>query len=274
MHATAYPSRQEKVISGAFAFGMHLLFLALLVFGVTWQKRVEPQANSVDLWANLPSPPKVEPPPPPPKPQLKLEVKPPDPPPVKPVAKPEIAKPDIAMKEKALKEKAEKEKMEKEKAAKERRALEEKQKEAKKIAEAKKREAEEKAAQKLQQAKEAEAKAKAEQELQDAIQKLAQQQASARDRLRNEYTERIKARIKRFVVMPPNIQGNPEAEFDVVLLPGGEVLSAKLKRASGNAAYDSAVERAIQKAAPLPLPPDPAMFRDFRELNLKFRPQE
>ena len=279
MHATVYPSRQEKVISGAFAFGMHLLFLALLVFGVTWQKRVEPQANSVDLWANLPAPapPKVEPPPP--KPQLKLEVKPPDPPPVKAVAKPEIAKPDIAMKEKALKEKAEKEKaekekMEKEKAAKERRALEEKQKEAKKLAEAKKREADEKAAQKLQQAKEAEAKAKAEQEQQEAIQKLAQQQASARDRLRNEYTERIRSRIKRFVVMPPNIQGNPEAEFDVVLLPGGEVLSATLKRASGNAAYDSAVERAIQKAAPLPLPPDPAMFRDFRELNLKFRPQE
>jgi len=74
MHATIYPSRQEKVISGAFAFGMHLLFLALLVFGVTWQKRFEPQTNSVDLWANLPAPapPKVEPPP-----ELKLEVKPP-----------------------------------------------------------------------------------------------------------------------------------------------------------------------------------------------------
>ncbi|MEK7835536.1 MAG: hypothetical protein AAB298_05235, partial [Pseudomonadota bacterium] len=70
MHTYAYPSRQEKVISGAFAFGMHLLFLALLVFGVTWQKRIEPQANIVDLWANLPSPapPKVELPPP--KPEL------------------------------------------------------------------------------------------------------------------------------------------------------------------------------------------------------------
>ena len=33
MHATVYPSRHEKVISGAFAFAMHLLFLALLVFG-------------------------------------------------------------------------------------------------------------------------------------------------------------------------------------------------------------------------------------------------
>ncbi|MBI3054945.1 MAG: cell envelope integrity protein TolA [Betaproteobacteria bacterium] len=267
MHAYAYPSRQEKVISGAFAFGMHLVFLALLVFGVTWPKRIEPQANIVDLWANLPSPapPKVEPPRP--RPELKPEVKPPEPPPVKPVAKPEIPKPDIAMKEKAMKEKVEKEKAEKEKAEKDRRVLEEKQKEAKK------REAEAKAAQKLQREKEAEAQRLA-REQEDAQRRIAEQQASAQARLRNEYIERIRSRIKRFVVMPPNMQGNPEAEFDVVLLPGGEVLSVKLKRASGNAAYDSAVERAIHKAAPLPLPPDPALFRDFRELNLKFRSQE
>ena len=247
MHATIYPSRHEKVISGAFAFAMHLLFLALLVFGVTWQKRVEPQVNIVDLWASLPSPapPKAEEPPP--QPELKLDVKPPEPPPAKPVVKPEIAKPDIAMKDKAMKEKAEKEK-----AKKDRLALE-----AKKEAD-KKREADVKAAQ----------------EQQKALQELAKQQASAQARLRNEYVERIRAKIRSKVVDLPNIQGNPEAEFDVVLLPGGEVLSAKLKRASGNAAYDRAVETAILKASPLPLPPDPAMFRDFRELNLKFRPQE
>lgn len=276
MHAYAYPSWQEKVISGAFAFGMHLLFLALLVFGVTWQKRVEPQANIVDLWANLPSPAPPKAVPSPPKPELKLEVKPPEPPPVKPVAKPEIVKPDIAIKEKAMKEKAEKEKAEKD-----RRALEEKQKEAKKReAEAKaaqkrqqEKEAEAKAAQKLQQEKEAQARAAREQE--DAQRRIAEQQASAQARLRNEYVERIRAKIKRNVNFDiSNIRGNPEAEFDVVLLPGGEVLSARLKRASGNAAYDRAVETAIFRAQPLPLPPDPALFRDFRELNLRFRPQD
>jgi colicin import membrane protein len=68
------------------------------------------------------------------------------------------------------------------------------------------------------------------------------------------------------------VQGNPEAEFDVIQLPGGEVLGAKLKRGSGNTAYDNAVERAILKAQPLPKPPDPALFT--RELNLTFRPQE
>jgi colicin import membrane protein len=47
-----------------------------------------------------------------------------------------------------------------------------------------------------------------------------------------------------------------------------------LRRTSGNTAYDNAVERAILRAQPLPVPPDPTMFREFRELNLKFRPQE
>lgn len=266
MNARLYPGQHEKVVSGAAAFAMHLLLLALLVFGVNWQRKVEPQVNIVDLWANLPSPvkPKVEPPPPPPTPVVKPEPKPKpvEPPPVKVEPKPEIAKPDIAMKKKAEKEKAEKEKAEKD-----RRLLKEKQIAARKLEE------EAKAAQKERQAKEAEEQRLAK-ERDDAQRRIAEQQAAAQAKLRNEYIERIRARIRRFVVLPPNVQGNPKAEFDVVLLPGGEVLTVKLKRASGNAAYDSAVERAILKAQPLPLPPDPAMFKDFRELNLEFRPQE
>jgi colicin import membrane protein len=74
--------------------------------------------------------------------------------------------------------------------------------------------------------------------------------------------------------LPPSVQGNAEAEFDVVLLSDGNPLNVKLKRSSGNTAYDSAVERAIQKAKPLPLPPDQTLFRHFRELNLAFRPQQ
>lgn len=261
MHTYAYPSRQEKVISGAFAFGMHLLFLALLVFGVTWQKRFEPQANIVDLWASLPSPapPKVELPPP--KPELKLEVKPPAPPPVKPVAKPEIPKPDIAMKEKAMKEKAEKEQAEKEKAEKDRRLLKEKQLAARKLEE------ERKAAQ-----REKEKLAEAQREQEDALRKLEEQRATERVRLRNVYIDGIRSSIKQKITAPPNLQGNPEVEFDVIQIPGGEVISIKLKRASGNAAWDKAVRTGIERASPLPRPPKPELFD--RELNLSFRPQE
>lgn len=249
MHAYVYPSRHEKVISGAFAFGMHVVFLVLLAFGVTWQKRVEPQANIVDLWANLPSPapPKVELPLP--KPALKLEVKPPEPPPVKPVAKPEIAKPDIALKEKAEKE---------------RRALEEKN-------EAKKKEAEAKAAQKRQQEEEAEAKRLAREQV-DALRKFEEQRATEQVRLRNVYIDLIRSSIRQKIIPPPNLQGNPDVAFEVIQIPGGEVIRITLVRASGNAAWDDAVERAIKKASPLPRPPKPELFD--RKLDLSFRPKE
>jgi colicin import membrane protein len=251
----AYATRinqQEKLISGAVAAGMHLMFLALLIFGVNWQKKVEPPANVVDLWTStvpvVEAPPAPEPPPPPPPPvEVKPEPKLPEP--VKVAPKPEVAKPDIAFKDKVEKEK---------------RAAEEKQKDAKK------KEDEAQAAQKAQ-AADAQRAANEQAAAQAAV---AAQAAAAQAKLIADYKERIKAKIQRLVVLPPNMQGNPEAEFDVVLLPDGNPLGIKLKRTSGNPAYDNAVERAILKAQPLPLPPDQALFRYFRELNLAFRPQQ
>jgi colicin import membrane protein len=237
------------------------------VFGVTWQKH-QPEAMVVDLWNNLPpvSQPKAEPAPevkpdpapPKPEPAPKAEVKPVPKVDPKPAPKVEVkptVKPDIALKDKKEKE---------------RKAAEQA------LAEKKKREQEQAqvAALRAQQAKEAEAKAQAAREQEEALKKLAAQQATAQARVVDEYKRRIAEKIKRFIIEPPNLQGNPEVEMDVVLLPGGEVLGVKTRRASAVSAWDNAVERAIMKAQPLPLPPDPAMFKDFRELNLKFRPKE
>ncbi len=86
------------------------------------------------------------------------------------------------------------------------------------------------------------------------------------------YANKLKVKIKSNVVLPPDIQGNPEAIFDVVQLRTGEVISVKLKKSSGNRGYDDAVERAILKSSPLPLPDRPEQFQ--RDLELKFRPQE
>lgn len=90
----------------------------------------------------------------------------------------------------------------------------------------------------------------------------------------DEYTAKIQGKIRRNIVMPPDVAQDARAEFLVTLLPGGTVLSARLTRSSGNAAYDNAVERAILKAQPLPLPADVAMFSRFRELRLVFKPTE
>jgi colicin import membrane protein len=108
--------------------------------------------------------------------------------------------------------------------------------------------------------------------------KALKAQAAARNvaaqNMVGDYTGKIRAKIKSKTILPPDLAGNPQAEFDVTLMPTGEVLNLKLTRSSGSSAYDSAVERAIYKAQPLPLPPDPTLFGEFRELHLKFRLHE
>jgi colicin import membrane protein len=58
----------------------------------------------------------------------------------------------------------------------------------------------------------------------------------------------------------------------VAQLPTGEVLTTRLLKSSGNPAYDAAVERAILKSSPLPLPASKELFS--RELKLTFRPHD
>jgi colicin import membrane protein len=92
------------------------------------------------------------------------------------------------------------------------------------------------------------------------------------------YKGLIRSKIRRNIVMPPDVPDTAQAEFEVVLLPDGEVLSnPRLVKSSGSAAYDAAVERAILKAQPLPLPTDLNAKREFlnpNKLLLKVNPKE
>lgn len=164
------------------------------------------------------------------------------------------------------KERKAKEELEKKKAA----ELKKKEDEAKKLKlDARKKE---EALEKERVAKEMDAKRLA-QEKAELAAKLAKEHAAAQTSLHAKYIQLIQNHVKRQIVEPPNLQGNPQVEFDVVLIPGGEVLTVRLRRTSGNPAYDAAVERAILKASPLPLPPDPAQFQQFRDLHLKVSPK-
>jgi colicin import membrane protein len=275
MTAAAISSR-EQTLAGALAFAMHVLFLVLLVFGVSWQHKQTDTAVVVDLWRDLPAavPPKVEPAPvvkpEPPPPAPKAEVKPP-PPKVeaKPPPKPEPApapKPDIALKEK----------QEKERKLKEQQAAEEKKKlaaeKAREEAAEKKKRAEAEALKKKQ-AAEAEAKrAAAEQEKMRAAE-AAQRAAASRKEI-DKYMDGIRTKVRRFVVIPPSLQGNPQAEVSVTLLPGGEVLDVRISKSSGNAAYDAAIESAIRKAQPYTVPTGDQFQQYFRRFTMVFRPVE
>ncbi len=86
------------------------------------------------------------------------------------------------------------------------------------------------------------------------------------------WMDKIRGKIRGNLIKPDNLVGNPQAVFDVTLLPGGEVLSVKLRESSGNPALDAATERAIRKSDPLPKPDDPSAFE--RELRLTFKPND
>lgn len=252
----AHPySEPYRLPAGLLALAVHAGFFALIYFGINWRAE-PPQGMVVDIWESLPqaevAPAKVAPPPAEP-------IEPPKPAePPKPVEPPKSAEPEKpATPPKAEIELAEKKKPKIKPAEIKKPAETRKQAEQKKIEE-------ERAAQ-------AEQAARAEQAERE---RARAEQAAAIGKVVDEHKARIIAKIRRNIVMPPDVPDNARAEFEVTLLPGGAVLSAKLVQPSGKDAYDSAVERAILKSQPLPLPADVALFNKFRELRLKFSPKE
>ncbi len=270
----------RPVLAGVLAVLVHLVFIAVLVFGFNWKDRT-PESMTVDLWPALPQPaqkmsselpkkqtrpqpqpdptsePEVPPkpeqtepapiqaaPPPPKKPDIELKEKAEQP---KPVQKSPEPDPELEKKkaqEQAAKERAEAERLKQEQEAKKQRELKEKKRQ------------------------ELEAQQQREQAEKDRI---AAQQAAARAQTANEinrYKAMILAKIKSRIVMPPDLPGNPVVEFNVTLLPGGDILNVRLRKSSGYSSFDSAVERAIFMSKPLPLPPNPALFNEFRNLNV------
>jgi colicin import membrane protein len=93
---------------------------------------------------------------------------------------------------------------------------------------------------------------------------------AARNKAQLDWIDRVRSRIRGNIILPPDIPGNPEAIFDVVQLPTGEIIDVKLRKSSGVRAYDDAVQRAILKSSPLPKPAQADLFQ--RSLELRFRP--
>lgn len=86
----------------------------------------------------------------------------------------------------------------------------------------------------------------------------------------DKYKQAIATKVRGNLLRPPGLSGNPEATFEVDQLPSGEVLNIRLKRSSGVPALDEAIERAIRRSSPLPLPANPSLFQ--RTIEFKFRP--
>ncbi len=249
MSAAAY-YEPYKVPAGILALVVHSLFFALLYFGFNWNRQAfSNPAMTVELWSSLPEDVVRLPATP------KIEVAAPAPPP----PQEKIAGPDIVMPEK------------KKPAAKPVEAKPEKTKPVPKTIEAVKPRPDAK----TPAAQNADARIADQQAAQhQAAQTRQDEQDAANGRVVDEFRAKINAKIRRNVVNPPGVTKDARAEFMETLLPGGAVLKADLVKSSGNAAYDDAVERAILKSDPLPVPQDALLFNRFRQLDLVFKPEQ
>lgn len=252
---------RDEVAAGLLAAGVHGFFVVLLVVGVSWQIH-DPQPVMADIWQSLPAPTRPAPEPPPePRPA-------PVPPQAKPQPVPDDRAADIALeKKKKLEAEQLKRQQAEQEAAKKRR-----EEEQAKIADAKRRAELLRQEQELSQRMLADSLAAESSQLQAS--KAAAQRASETDKLVARYQDMISAKIRDNTRLPDGLQGNPQVQFKLSVLPSGEIVKITLKKGSGNAAFDQAVLRGIEKSSPLPLPADRAAAERFRDLDIRHKARE
>jgi colicin import membrane protein len=262
--------------AGAFvlALAMHLLLAAMLLIGLRWQSHA-PVAVQAELWVPPPPAPAAVPAPVPQPPRPAPRAAPIEP----PVPKPDIATESQRREKLAKAERERAEKIERERVARQEQAR-------------RKAEAQEKARQDAAARREAEAR-KAEQ-ARLAAEEQVRKDEEARARSRDEYLRRtleqagrpgaavgaeaggaqgaamgswgakVSSHIRANTVfaIPPDLRGNPKAEFALSIMPDGSIAGLRLMRSSGVPGWDQAAERAIRRADPLPRPP-PGTPRDI-----------
>ncbi len=237
-------NKAGKRISFALAIAVHLVLAGFLFYGVRWQTK-STDAVEVELVRAVPAPAPAAPIAVPPAPTPEPAPKPAPAPVPEPKPLPPPPKPDIAIKEKEKPKPPPK--------------PEPAPARVDPFQEQLKREAEQ-----LTQRKQADSAA------QELAQMKASQAASSRNKAMADYLGRIRGKIRGNIVVPPEVKGNPEAVFDVTQLPSGEIVTVRLKRSSGHAALDAAIDRAILKSNPLPKPEPADLFS--RSLELRFKP--
>ena len=300
---------REDLTAGILAAAVHGFFVLLLVFGVSWQIQ-EPQPIMAEIWQALPDPLTVSAPVPEPSPPLPEPKPEPAPEPkaadialekkkhaeslkkqkleearAKEQEKRELKKKqeqDIKAQtllrkrqqeeDKRQREEAKRAELELEQEAAQLEAEQQKREQAKKLAELKRREA-------LRQEEETLQRQMMEESLaseasQAKVRVAAAQRRGEIDKLVDRYKTMISDKVRGNTRLPENLGGNPEAEFEVNVLPTGEIARVKLLKTSGNPAYDKEVQRGIEKSSPLPIPADRDAAAQFKLLTLKHKAKE
>jgi len=123
-----------------------------------------------------------------------------------------------------------------------------------------------------EQKRRAEEQRRREAELAEEQRQLEDDQAQADQRVIKQYG----LRIRKVIEQSFNTTGLPDGLsciLQIRMIPGGEVVEARVVKTSGNEVFDRRAETAVNKAAPLPVPDEPRQFERMRELRLTFAPQ-
>ena len=89
--------------------------------------------------------------------------------------------------------------------------------------------------------------------------------------LLDQYRRMIEQRIVRNWMRPPSAGPGLRCEVNVRQAPGGTVLDVSIGTCNGDEAVRRSIEAAVERASPLPDPPDPSLFE--RNLTIIFRPE-
>ncbi|MBW8072887.1 MAG: cell envelope integrity protein TolA [Ferrovum sp.] len=270
MLATIDHERGVRLWAWLLALLVHALFVAILVFGVSWQRHPDPAPLMAELWSDIP------------KPATVTEVTPPQPvtpePQAQPVPAPTLAPPrvetasapthpepkpalpatpsaaDIALKKK------------KEKATQEAKRQADQQQREKMLAEQLRQERQDAL---KEERRDAALRADAEVRRRQAEQ-LAQNARAAQAAAVDRYKLAIINKIRGNTEVPEGVQAGLTLEVDVTILPDGGVLEpVRIVKSSGDPRYDQAVLRGILRSQPLPLPSDVVLRRLFRVTHLQ-----
>jgi colicin import membrane protein len=88
----------------------------------------------------------------------------------------------------------------------------------------------------------------------------------------SQYVAMIQQHVERRWTRPPSARSGIQCEVSVAQSPNGTVLRVQVGQCNGDQAVRQSIENAVQKASPLPLPPDMRLFE--RNLQFIFRPAD
>ena len=138
-----------------------------------------------------------------------------------------------------------------------------------------KRKAEEDAARRKKEAEEAEVRRKAEEaelkrRMEEEEARLAQQNTRLQS-VRAQYIKSIEQKVARNWIPPANMTDGWACEVLVEQNVMGDVIQVQMLKCSGNDIFRDTVDRAVRKASPLPMAPEPDVFD--KRIQFTFKPK-